>query len=210
MSADRASDKTASTAVAIDALIARRWSPRAFDPAKPVSHAQLIALFEAARWAPSCFGDEPWRYIAWDRRDEAGWRKAFDCLSPGNQQWVKNAPLLIASIAGSEFSQSGKPNRWAQHDTGAASENLVLQAASLGLAAHQMGGFDKEKLIAAFGIPNGFMPMAMIAIGYQASADLLSPDYQARELAARTRKPLGEKFFEGEWGAPVTPPALHD
>ncbi|MBC7944648.1 MAG: nitroreductase family protein [Burkholderiales bacterium] len=211
MGADRPADKTASTSVAIDALIAKRWSPRAFDHAKPVSHAQLISLFEAARWAPSCFGDEPWRYIAWDRgRDEAGWQKAFACLSPGNQQWVKNAPLLLASIAGSEFSQSGKPNRWAQHDTGAASENLVLQAASLGLAAHQMGGFDKEKLIAAFGIPSGFTPMAMIAIGYQASPDLLPPDYKARELASRTRKSLGEKFFEGEWGAPMTMTGLPD
>lgn len=199
-----AGDKTAETSVAIHPLIASRWSPRAFDRDKRVSREQLIELFEAARWAPSCFGDEPWRYIAWDRaQDEAAWQKAFDCLSQGNQQWVKNAPLLIASIAAADFSQNAKPNRWAQHDTGAASENLVLQAAAAGLAAHQMGGFDKEKLRAAFGIPDGYTPMAMIAVGYRAPADVLPPDYEARERSARKRKPLGEKFFEGHWGAPL-------
>lgn len=205
MSADSISGKVAETSRTIHRLIAERWSPRAFDRTKPVSREQLVALFEAARWAPSCFGDEPWRYIVWDRdRDEAAWQKAFDCLTPGNQLWVKNAPILITSIANSAFGHNGKPNRWAQHDTGAASENLVLQAAASGLAAHQMGGFDAEKLRATFGIPAGFTPMAMIAVGHRGNADLLPPDYRARELASRARKPLTEKFFEGGWGAPLS------
>lgn len=196
--------KIALTSQLIHDLIARRWSPRAFDKNKPMSRELLIALLEAARWAPSCFGDEPWRYLIWDKnRDAAGWQKAFDCLAEGNQVWVKNAPLLLASIAGSQFSRNGKPNRWGQHDTGAASENLVLQAVALGLAAHQMGGFDADKLRQSFGIPAGYTPMAMIAVGYQADAGILEGELQQRELAPRLRQPLGEKFFEGTWGKPV-------
>lgn len=197
-------EKKAQTSAAIHELIARRWSPRAFDKSKPVSRGQVMALLEAARWAPSCYGDEPWRYLLWDRhRDPASWQKAFECLAEGNQVWVKNAPLLLASIAGSQFAHNGKPNRWAQHDTGAASANLVLQAVALGLAAHQMGGFDADKLRETFAIPAGYMPMAMIAVGYQADTDILEEEIKEREFAPRMRKPLGEEFFEGTWGVPV-------
>lgn len=192
--------KMAQTAAPIHDLLARRWSPRAFDRSKLVSREQLVALCEAARWAPSCYGDEPWRYIVWDRnRDEAAWRKAFDCLSPGNQRWVENAPILMSSLAASAFAHNGKPNRWAQHDTGAASENLLLQAAALGLAGHQMGGFDAGKLRTAFAIPADFTPMAMIAVGHRGPADILEGDLKTRELAVRARKPLDQKFFEGGW-----------
>jgi len=196
--------KIALTSQVIHDLIARRWSPRAFDRNKPVSRKQLIALLEAARWAPSCFGDEPWCYLVWDRhRDPDSWQKAFECLAEGNQVWVKNAPLLLASIAGSQFARNGKPNRWGQHDTGAASANLVLQAVALGLAAHQMGGFDADKLREKFAIPASYTPMAMIAVGYQADAAFLEGEIKERELAPRARRPLGEKFFDGTWGVPV-------
>ena len=156
---------------------------------------------QAARWAPSCFGDEPWRYILWDRStDEQAWQTAFDCLTPGNQAWCRNVPLLMVSIASAVFDQSGKTNRWAQHDTGAASENLVLQAVALGLAAHQMGGFDADKLKHAFGIPGEYTPMAMIAIGYQAPADILAEEQRQKELGPRARKPPETRFFSGAWG----------
>ena len=197
-------EKKAQTSVAIHDLMVRRWSPRAFDNNRPVSHEQIKSLLEAARWAPSCYGDEPWRYLLWDRkRDPAGWQMAFECLAGGNQIWVKNAPLLMASIAGSQFAHNGKPNRWAQHDTGASSMSLVLQAVALGLAVHQMGGFDADKLSEKFAIPAGYTPMAMIAVGYQADADILEGEIKERELAPRARKPLREKFFEGTWGVPV-------
>ena len=95
----------------------------------PVSREQLVTLMEAGRWAPSCNGDEPWRYLVWDRsRDPDGWRKAYDCLSESNRKWVKNVPLLLLSCAGSVFAATGKPNRWTQHDTGAASVSMALQA----------------------------------------------------------------------------------
>jgi len=193
--------KPAQTSRPIHDLLARRWSTRAFDAAKPVTREQLTTLLEAGRWAPSCNGDEPWRYLVWDRaRDPEGFEKAFDCLSDNNRKWVKNVPLLMLSCAGSNFAATGKPNRWTQHDTGAASVSIALQADVLGLAVHQMGGFDAEKARAAFGIPAEYMPMAMIAVGYQAAPDVLDEETKKKELAPRARKPLAERFFEGGWG----------
>ena len=198
-------ERKAITSVPIYDLLARRWSPRAFDASRPVTRQQLTVLLEAGRWAPSCNGDEPWRYLIWDRmRDPQGWQKAFDCLTDSNKKWVKNVPLLMLSCAGSIFGHSGKPNRWGQHDTGAASVSMALQAVALGLIVHQMGGFDAEKARAAFNIPAENTPMAMIAIGYQAAPDILDDETKAKELKARGRKPLGERFFEGGWGNPVT------
>lgn len=193
-------EKPAITQVAIADLIARRWSPRAIDPAQPVRREHLLALLEAARWAPSCFGDQPWRYLIWDRfRDEAAWQQAFACLAEGNQVWAKNAPLLLLGLAALNFGHNGQPNRWAQYDAGAASENLCLQATALGLVAHQMGGFDSEQIKASFSVPTGYAAMAMIAIGHPASADALPEALQERETAARQRKPLTQIAFENRW-----------
>ncbi len=139
-------DRRANTSVPINDLAARRWSPRAFDASRGVLPAQVTALLEAARWAPSCNGDEPWRFLLWERaRDPQGWQLAFDCLSENNRKWVKNVPLLLLSCAGSMFGHNGKPDRWAQHDTGMAALSLALEAVAQGLAAHQMGGFDAEQ-----------------------------------------------------------------
>lgn len=196
--------KSAQTLQPIHDLLAGRWSPRAFDAGKKVSRPQIISMVEAARWAPSCFGDEPWRYMVWDKNaDSEAWQKAFDCLGAPNQVWVKNAPVLFASVANSLFDHNSQPNRWAQHDTGAASMALVLQAEALGLVSHQMGGFDAAKLRAAFAIPDQYTPMAMFAVGYQADADILEGDYKTRELAERARKPIESRFFENTWGGAV-------
>jgi nitroreductase len=193
--------KPALTQVPIHELIAGRWSGRAYDPARTVTRAQLIALLEAARWAPSCYGDQPWRFIVWDKHaDPAGWQAGFDCLAPGNQGWVKDAPLLLLTAADSLFNHNGTPNRWAQYDTGAAAENLCLQAEALGLMAHQMGGFDPDKARTAFGVPEQYALMAMVAVGYPADIDTLSPEASERETASRKRRELGELFFSGEWG----------
>lgn len=195
-------DRLAQTSTPIHDLMARRWSPRAYDASKPVSRQHLRTLLEAGRWAPSCNGDEPWRYLIWDRkRDPEGFQKAFDCLSENNKKWVKNVPLLMLSCAGSNFQATGKPNRYTQHDTGAASAYMALQAVDLGLVIHQMAGYDAEKVRAAFGIPPEYTPMAMIAVGYQAaSPDILDDETKAKELRPRGRKPLAERFFEGGWG----------
>jgi len=197
-------NKMAATSVPIHELLARRWSPRAFDASRPVEREQILALIEAARWAPSCFGDEPWRYLIWDRHTDAlGWHQAFGCLSASNQAWVKNVPLLLLSCAGSIFRHSDKPNRFGQHDTGAASMGLVLQAVALGLAAHQMAGFDAVKARELFAVPAEYTPMAMIAVGYQAEPEILEGERLAKEKAPRSRQPIGAAFFAGTWGQPI-------
>jgi nitroreductase len=196
--------KVAPTVLPIAELITRRWSARAIDPDRPVSRSDLLALLEAARWAPSCFGDQPWRYLVWDRfRDATGWSQAFACLAEGNQAWAKNAPVLLLSLAAPKFHTNGKANRWSQHDTGAASENLCLQAAALELVAHQMGGFDVARIRASFNLPTDHDCLAMIAVGHPAPVEVLSEELRAREMAPRQRLPLGECFFESGWGTAV-------
>lgn len=198
---DTLPDKKAPTSVPIHDIFRLRWSPRAYDPKRPVPRDLLNVVLEAGRWAPSCNGDEPWRYLIWDRaRDPAGWQKAFDCLSENNRKWVQNVPLLMLSCAGSVFAATGKPNRYTQHDTGAASCSMALQAAAVGLCIHQMGGFDAAKARAAFDIPADYTPMAMIAVGYQTTPDILDEETKAKEMRPRTRKPVAERFYEGGWG----------
>lgn len=196
--------KPAITQAPIHPLIARRWSGRAYDAAKPVTREQVISLLEAARWAPSCYGDQPWRFVVWNKgEDAAAWQRAFDGLAPGNQGWVRDAPLLMLVCADSLFSHNGQPSRWAQYDTGAAAENLCLQAGALGMMAHQMGGFDPDRLRREAGVPEQYIPMAMIAVGYAADPATFSAEVSERENAPRQRRELGVLFFEGAWAKPI-------
>ncbi len=196
--------KPAITQVAIDATIANRWSGRAYDAAKAVAHPQVVTLLEAARWAPSCFGDQPWRFVVWNKAtNPQAWQQAFDCLVPGNQAWAKDAPVLVLACADTLFGHNQQPNRFAQYDTGAAVENLCLQASSMGLMAHQMGGFDANLAREQFNIPAQYSVMAMISVGYPADISTLSGDTLVRETAARIRKPLSELFFDASWGQGV-------
>jgi len=193
--------KPAITQVTIDPTIANRWSGRAYDAAKPVSHEQVLAMLEAARWAPSCFGDQPWRFIVWNKSDDAAdWQQAFDCLVPGNQGWAKDAQVLVLVCADTLFAHNQKPNRFAQYDTGAAAENLCLQATALGLMAHQMGGYDADLAREKFKVPEQYTLMAMLTVGYPADISTLSGEALTRETAERSRKPLSELFFTGQWG----------
>ncbi|MDO9282706.1 MAG: nitroreductase family protein [Methylotenera sp.] len=192
------------TQVPIDATIANRWSGRAYDAAKVVSHEQVLALLEAARWAPSCFGDQPWRFIVWNKSTDAkAWQLAFDCLVAGNQAWVKDAPVLLLVCADTLFNHNQQPNRWAQYDTGAAAENLCLQASSMGLMAHQMGGFNADAARDAFAVPAQYIPMAMISVGCPADIASLEGEILSRETAERKRRPLNALFFANSWDKPV-------
>ena len=197
-------EKRADNLHPINPLIARRWSPRIFEAGRAVEHEKLLSILEAARWAPSCFNDQPWYYLVFDGSDIDALERARGCLVEGNA-WAREAPLLLLSVARENFSHSQAPNRHAQHDTGAASAYLVLQAVELGLATHQMAGFDSEKARLEFHIPEGFTPMAMMAIGYPYKDDLnnLPEKIKARELGERSRRALSESAFVNDWGIGV-------
>jgi nitroreductase len=185
----------------LNELIARRWSPILFEENRPVEHEKILSLLEAARWSPSCFNDQPAHYLVFDGSDSQALERARGCLVEGNA-WARKAPLLLLSVARDNFAYNNQANRHAHHDVGAASENLVLQAVDLGLAAHQMAGYDADKARQEFAIPEGFTPMAMIAVGYPRRQELDEVDEKTRrrELAGRSRKPIAESAFAGKWG----------
>lgn len=196
--------KPAITQVPIHEVLANRWSGRAYDPEQFVTQAQVISLLEAARWAPSCFGDQPWRFVVCNKAtDPDAWQRAYDTLVTGNQSWAVHAPLLILVCADTLFAHNQKENRWGSYDTGAAAENLCLQATSIGLMAHQMGGFDVHKAREVFAVPAQFQLMAMLSVGYPAALPSMSDEVREREQAPRMRKPLGELFFAGGWNKPI-------
>jgi nitroreductase len=183
----------------IDDLIASRWSPRAFNPNFFMNKKIINSLFEAARWAPSCYGDQPWKFIAFDKSDATAWSRALNCLSIGNQNWAMDASLLVVACANKNFNHNGSPNRFWQYDTGAAAENLCLQATSMGLSAHQMGGFDSEKIRNLAKVPADFDIMACIAVGEALQQTELSDEQKEKELAPRKRRPLNEIYSINEW-----------
>lgn len=194
-------EKKAPADYPLNEVIARRWSPVLFDEGRAVEREKILSLLEAARWSPSCYNDQPATYLVFDGSDPEALEGARGCLVEGNA-WARKAPVLLLSVARDNFAYNGKPNRHAQHDVGAASENLVLQAVELGLAAHQMAGYDVDKARREFSIPEGFTPMAMIAIGYPRHEDLADMDEKtrARELAPRSRRAIGETAYSGKWG----------
>jgi nitroreductase len=196
-------EKPAGTDYLINDLISRRWSPRVFEEGRNVSPHLVRTFLEAARWAPSCFNEQPWRYLVFDGSDNEAMERARACLVEGNA-WARKAPVLMISVAKETFTHNGKPNRTAHHDVGLASENLVLQVVEYGLVAHQMAGFDLEKARHEFSIPEDYTPVAMIAIGYpyRGNVDDLPEGARKKELAPRSRKPASEIAFAGKWDEP--------
>ncbi len=194
-------EKSADTQHPIHDLLKRRWSPRAFSD-QPVEAEKLRILFEAARWAPSSNNEQPWRFVVANKDNETEWSRLLACLVEGNRKWAYRAPVLILSVASLNFEDDSTPNRHAFHDTGMAVENLVLQATALGLAAHQMAGFDVEKARADLKIPSGYEPVAMIAVGYPGDPAQLSDRLRAREAQPRVRKPLTDFVYSATWEQP--------
>ena len=191
--------KLANTEVPINNVIAERWSPRAFDSSHVITEDSIKSLFEAARWAPSCYGDQPWQYVLFKKEDATGWASVLNCLSIGNQNWAMDASILIVVCANKNFNHNGEPNRWSQYDTGAASENICLQAASIGLAAHQMGGFDQEKIRNLSNIPSEFDILACMVVGKHLDESKLSQVQKEKETQVRSRKPLKDIYFINQW-----------
>ena len=191
--------KIANTEVPINNLIAERWSPRAFDSNYIITEDTIKSLFEAARWAPSCYGDQPWQFVLFKREDATAWARILNCLSIGNQNWAMNASILIVVCANKKFNHNNEPNRWSHYDTGAAAENICLQATALDLAAHQMGGFDQDKIRNLSHIPNEFDILACMVVGQPLHESKLSQIQRDKETQARSRKPLEDIYFNNEW-----------
>jgi nitroreductase len=182
-------------------VIHGRWSPRSFAD-REVSPADLRRVFEAARWTASSYNEQPWRFIV-GKRNSSTYKKIFSTLIEFNQGWAAAAPVLILGVSSTRFAHNGSENRNALYDLGAAASYLTLQAAALGLATHQMAGYDQDAARKAFGIPEDYELGAVIALGYQGEPSALdNPHLLEMETSPRTRKPLSE-FVLSEWGQPV-------
>jgi len=179
-------------------LIAKRWSPKAFRLEIP-KEAELISMFEAARWAPSCFNNQPWRYLVTTREDPEAFSRALACLTEKNASWVQNTPLLAFQIMRETFEYNGKPNPWSGFDCGLAMAQLILQAESMGWSVHVMAGFSRDRVREAFGVPEGFKPLVAFVIGIEGDSDTLPEDLKESEMEPRERKPLEEIVFSASW-----------
>jgi len=191
--------KIATTEVPINEVIAQRWSPRAFDSHYVMAEDSVKSLFEAARWAPSCYGDQPWQFVLFKKEDATAWTSALNCLSVNNQNWAMDASILIVVCANKNFNHNKEPNRWAHYDTGAASENICLQATSIGLSAHQMGGFDQDKIRNLSNIPIKFDILSCMVVGKNLDESRLSKVQKDKEGQVRSRKALKDIYFINEW-----------
>lgn len=186
--------KQKSTAVEFEItdLIKNRKSIRAFAD-KAIEEEKIKSLLEATRWAPSSVNEQPWVYLYATRDQSELWNKFFDVLNEGNKIWVKNAPLLIFSVARKNFSGYNSSNHYALYDLGGANALLSLQAVALGLQVRQMAGFDREKVNATLNIPDEYELGVFMAVGYPGDVAQLPENLKQRELAPRERY-LQEEF----------------
>lgn len=178
----------------VDALFINRWSPRAMS-GETVSQRDLMTLFEAAKWAPSCFNEQPWRFL-YAQRDSAHWDKFFALLVEGNQAWCANAAALVVFLSKKSFTRNGNPNPTHSFDTGAAWVSFALQGAKMGLVVHGMAGFDYEAAAKELGVPEDYKVEAMAAVGCPAGLDSLPERFHAGEVPSQ-RRPLTELAMEG-------------
>jgi nitroreductase len=177
----------------------RRWSPTVFED-KPIPEDIMASLFEAARWSASCFNEQPWNFVVASRHTEpAAFISLVDCLTPGNRSWVKDAPILLFSVAKRNFDKTGAPNRYAWYDVGQSVAHLSLEAISLGVFVHQMAGFDAALVKTVAKIPDTHEVVSAIALGYGVDAAMLNPEAVAREQSPRIRRKVSDFVFKGHF-----------
>jgi nitroreductase len=181
-------------------IIRERWSPYSFSPA-PVEEFKIKAMFEAAGYAPSCNNEQPWIFIFSTRHNVEVFNNYLGFLVDSNRVWAKDAYAIIISMARMKFSYNGKPNRYAFHDTGMAVTNLLLQALTLDIYVHQMGGFSKDKVRGYFNLTGDVEPVAMMAAGYLGDGISLSPELLKRDEMRRARKSVNEFTFRDSFAA---------
>jgi nitroreductase len=180
----------------VDEIFLKRWSPRAMS-GEDISHDELMSLFEAAKWAPSSFNNQPWRFL-YARRGTENWELFFNLLVEGNKAWAKNAAALIVIVSKKTFDRNGNPSRTHSFDTGAAWQNLALQGSLKGLVVHGMQGFDYDKTRELLNIPEGYEVEAMVAVGKPGKKEELPERLQQRELPSG-RKTISEIVLEGRF-----------
>ena len=180
----------------IESLFLRRWSPRAMSGAE-LAEAEVNRLFEAARWAPSTYNEQEWRFL-YAKNGDGQWEDFFGLLMDANQAWCHKAGMLIVVLSHKTFERNGKPNPVHTLDTGMAVQNLLLQAASMNLVAHAMAGFNRGQAKQVLQVPDDYEVEAMIAIGHPGDVDDLSPELQEREVPTG-RKPIDEIARPGKF-----------
>jgi nitroreductase len=178
-----------------------RYSPYAFSGA-PIANDDLRDLFEAARWAPSCYNEQPWRFIV-GRKGEDIYDEILSTLVDANAAWAQKAPVLVIAVASTSFERNGKENRHARYDLGQAVATLSLVAWSKGIALHQMAGFSTEEAAKRLQLPDGIEAVTAIAIGHPADLDSLDDESRQKEQRPRNRRELSETVFNGPYGAPA-------
>ena len=178
----------------VETLLYHRWSPRAMS-GQTLPKAELMRLFEAARWAPSSFNEQPWRFVYAERNGEH-WPHFLDLLSEGNRRWAGAAAMLVVVVSRTTFERNGNPSRTHSYDTGAAWQNLALQGCRMGLVVHGMAGFDYERSRDVLEVPEGFSVEAMIAVGRPAPVEALPEALREREVPSG-RKPVAEIAYSG-------------
>lgn len=183
--------KIAKTEHPVIDVIKNRWSARSFSD-KPISEKEMHTLFEAASWAFSSSNIQPWHFVYAHKEDKEAFDKLHGCLLGGNQPWTKNAAVLMAVLAHKKL-ENGHENKAAKHDVGSANATLMLQATSMNIYGHVMGGFDANKAVETLNINTEVHePVVFIALGYLDAAEKLEEPFKTRELTPRTRKPLVE------------------
>lgn len=190
------SDEIRDSAYPIQPLILHRWSPRSMT-GEGMNNQELMPLFEAARWAPSSYNNQPWIFI-YAHRDTPEWKTVFGLLEPFNQSWTVNAAVLVVVISKNTFYKNGKPARTHSFDTGAAWMALALEGFSRGYVVHGMQGFDYDKAQSDLHIPDDYTVEAMVAIGKRAPKEKLSPELQKKETVS-SRRPLEQILMKGKF-----------
>ena len=178
----------------VDPLFVNRWSPRAMS-GEDLSDTELNTLFEAAKWAPSSYNNQPWRFL-YAKRNTPHWSRFFNLLIEGNQRWAVNAAVLVVIVSKTTMDHDGSPSPTHTFDAGAAWGSLALQATLRGIVTHGMQGFDYDQARQVLHIPDDYQVEAMVAIGKPGHKEALPERLQARELPSG-RKALQEIVFEG-------------
>lgn len=180
----------------INNIFLSRWSPRVMSGEK-ITHEELLALFEAAHWAPSAYNNQPWRFL-YAKKGSKYWDLFFKLLVPFNQSWCEKADALVLIVSKKNFEKNGKPSRTHAFDTGAAWMSLALEGAFRGLVVHGMEGFDYESAQKNLNIPGDHEVLAMAAIGKLMPRDQLTPEQKEKETPSQ-RRPLTEILHEGPY-----------